>query len=105
MNNDYEVLDLGEDYVSEIINNTNTIQIDISEYKNIINKLITKNSTLEMKNKKKDIVFLEINEKYLNTLEDFNNLNKDYAQLEGDLYDMEIVNIKLLDIIKNKNNL
>tara|TARA_B110000971_G_scaffold175298_1_gene180506 strand:- start:733 stop:1047 length:315 start_codon:yes stop_codon:yes gene_type:complete len=104
MNNDYEVLDLGEDYVSEIINNTNTIQIDISEYKNIINKLITKNSTLEMKNKKKDIVFLEINEKYLNTLEDFNNLNKDYAQLEEDLYDMEIVNIKLLDIIKNKDN-
>ena len=104
MNNDYEVLDLNEDYISEI-NNDNTIKIDSSEYKNIINKLITKNSTLEMKNKKKDIVFLEINEKYLNTLEDFNNLNKDYAQLEGDLYDMEIVNIKLLDIIKNKDNL
>tara|TARA_B110001452_G_scaffold267121_1_gene275862 strand:- start:1696 stop:2010 length:315 start_codon:yes stop_codon:yes gene_type:complete len=104
MNNDYEVLDLNEDYISEI-NNDNTIKIDSSEYKNIINKLLTKNSTLEMKNKKKDIVFLEINEKYLNTLEDFNNLNKDYAQLEGDLYDMEIVNIKLLDIIKNKDNL
>ena len=103
MNNDYEVLDLNEDYISEI-NNDNTIKIDSSEYKNIINKLLTKNSTLEMKNKKKDIVFLEINEKYLNTLEDFNNLNKDYAQLEGDLYDMEIVNIKLLDIIKNKDN-
>ena len=103
MNNDYEVLDLNEDYISEI-NNDNTIKIDSSEYKNIINKLLTKNSTLEMKNKKKDIVFLEINEKYLNTLEDFNNLNKDYAQLEEDLYDMEIVNIKLLDIIKNKDN-
>ena len=103
MNNDYEVLDLNEDYISEI-GNDNTIKIDSSEYKNIINKLITKNSILEVENKKKDINFLEINEKYLNTLDDFNNLNKDYAQIEGDLYDMEIVNIKLLDIIKKKDD-
>jgi len=103
MNNDYEVLDLNEDYISEI-SNDNTIKIDSSEYKNIINKLITKNSILEVENKKKDIIFLEINEKYLNTLDDFNNLNRDYAQIEGDLYDMEIVNIKLLDIIKKKDD-
>ena len=103
MNNDYEVLDLNEDYISEI-GNDNTIKIDSSEYKNIINKLITKNSILEVENKKKDINFLEINEKYLNTLDDFNNLNKDYAQIEGDLYDMEIVNIKLLDKIKKKDD-
>jgi len=103
MNNDYEVLDLNEDYINEI-GNDNTIKIDSIEYKNIINKLITKNSILEVENKKKDINFLEINEKYLNTLDDFNNLNRDYAQIEGDLYDMEIVNIKLLDIIKKKDD-
>ena len=51
---------------------------------------------------KKDIEFIEINNKYLNILEDFNNLNKNYSQLEKDLCDMETVNIKLLDIIKNK---
>ena len=98
MHNDYEVLDIGEDYINEI--NKNTIKIDSIEYKNIIKKLINKNAILEEENKKKDINFIEINTKYLNTLEDYNNLNKDYAQLEKDLYDMELVNCKLLDIIK-----
>tara|TARA_B110000483_G_C17917817_1_gene435605 strand:+ start:68 stop:370 length:303 start_codon:yes stop_codon:yes gene_type:complete len=100
MLNDYEMLDLGEDYINEI--NNNTINIDINEYKNIIKKVINKNSILETENKKKDIQFLEINEKYLNILDDFNNLNKNYSQIEHDLYDMETVNIKLLDIIKKK---
>tara|TARA_Y100001958_G_C21058276_1_gene422021 strand:+ start:522 stop:812 length:291 start_codon:yes stop_codon:yes gene_type:complete len=94
------MLDIGEDYINEI--NNNTINIDSNEYKNIIKKVINKNSILETENKKKDVQFLEINEKYLNTLDDFNNLNKNYAQLEKDLYDMEIVNMKLLDIIKKK---
>ena len=100
MLNDYEMLDLGEDYINEI--NNNTINIDSNEYKNIIKKVINKNSILETENKKKDIQFLEINEKYLNILDDFNNLNKNYSQIEHDLYDMETVNIKLLDIIKKK---
>tara|TARA_B000000477_G_scaffold105713_1_gene96379 strand:+ start:679 stop:963 length:285 start_codon:yes stop_codon:yes gene_type:complete len=94
------MLDIGEDYINEI--NNNTINIDSNEYKNIIKKVINKNSILETENKKKDVQFLEINEKYLNTLDDFNNLNKNYAQLEKDLYDMEIVNMKLLDIIKKE---
>ena len=101
MLNDYEMLDLGEDYINEI--NNNTINIDSNEYKNIIKKVINKNSILETENKKKDVQFLEINERYLNTLDDFNNLNKNYAQLEKDLYDMETVNMKLLDIIKKKD--
>ena len=100
MHNDYEMLDIGEDYINEI--NNNTINIDSNEYKNIIKKVINKNSILETENKKKDVQFLEINEKYLNTLDDFNNLNKNYSQLEKDLYDMEVVNMKLLDIIKKK---
>lgn len=98
---DYEILDLGEDYINDITNK-NTINIDKNEYNNIIKKLINKNSVLENENKKKDIEFIEINNKYLNILEDFNNLNKNYSQLEKDLCDMETVNIKLLDIIKNK---
>lgn len=98
---DYELLDLGEDYINDITSK-NTINIDKNEYNNIIKKLINKNSILENENKKKDIEFIEINNKYLNTLEDFNNLNKNYSQLEKDLCDMETVNIKLLDIIKNK---
>tara|TARA_B100001564_G_C20667843_1_gene684644 strand:+ start:522 stop:830 length:309 start_codon:yes stop_codon:yes gene_type:complete len=98
---DYELLDLGEDYINDITNK-NTINIDKNEYNNIIKKLINKNSVLENENKKKDIEFIEINNKYLNILEDFNNLNKNYSQLEKDLCDMETVNIKLLDIIKNK---
>lgn len=98
---DYELLDLGEDYINDITSK-NTINIDKNEYNNIIKKLINKNSVLENENKKKDIEFIEINNKYLNILEDFNNLNKNYSQLEKDLCDMETVNIKLLDIIKNK---
>ena len=98
---DYELLDLGEDYINDITSK-NTINIDKNEYNNIIKKLINKNSILENENKKKDIEFIEINNKYLNILEDFNNLNKNYSQLEKDLCDMETVNIKLLDIIKNK---
>ena len=101
MHNDYEMLDIGEDYINEI--NNSTINIDSNEYKNIIKKVINKNSILESENKKKDLQFVEINEKYLNTLDDFNNLNKNYSQLEKDLYDMEVVNMKLLDIIKKKN--
>ena len=100
MHNDYEMLDIGEDYINEI--NNSTINIDSNEYKNIIKKVINKNSILESENKKKDLQFVEINEKYLNTLDDFNNLNKNYSQLEKDLYDMEVVNMKLLDIIKKK---
>ena len=99
MLNDYEMLDIGEDYIKEITNK-NTIKIDGNEYKDIIKKLINKNSIIESENKKKDIHFLEINEKYLNTLDDFNNLNKNYSQLEKDLYDMEIVNLELLKILK-----
>tara|TARA_B100000614_G_scaffold181194_1_gene161971 strand:- start:199 stop:507 length:309 start_codon:yes stop_codon:yes gene_type:complete len=102
MNNEYEILDLEDDYIKEITNK-NTINIDINEYKNIIKKLINKTSKLENDNKKKDIDFIELNTKYLNVLDDFNNLNKNYCQLEKDLYDMETVNIKLLDIIKNKD--
>ena len=101
MYNDYEMLDIGEDYINEI--NNNNININSNEYKNIIKKIINKNSILENENKKKDIQFIELNEKYLNTLDDFNNLNKNYAQLENDLDDMEIVNMKLLDIIKKKS--
>lgn len=100
MYNDYEVLDIGEDYINEI--SKNTIKIDSIEYKNIIKKLIDKNAILEEGNKIKDINFIEVNTKYLNTLEDYNNLNKDYAELEKNLYDMELVNCKLLDIIKKK---
>ena len=99
MHNDYEMLDIGEDYINEI--NNSTINIDSNEYKNIIKKIINKNTVLEKENKKKDVDFVELNEKYLNTLDDFNNLNKNYAQLEKDLNDMEIVNTKLLSIIKN----
>jgi hypothetical protein len=98
---EYELLDLGEEYINDITSK-NTINIDKNEYNNIIKKLINKNSMLENQNKKKDIEFIEINTKYLNILEDFNNLNKNYSQLEKDLCDMETVNIKLLDIIKNK---
>ena len=101
MHNEYEVLDIGEDYINEI-STKNTIKIDSIEYKNIIKKLINKNAILETENKKKDINFIDINNKYLNTLDDFNNLNKNYSQLERDLYDMELVNCKLLDIIKKK---
>ena len=99
MNNDYEILDLEDDYIKDITGK-NTINIDINEYKNIIKKLINKTANLENYNKKKDIDFIEMNNKYLNVLDDFNNLNKNYYQLEKDLYDMETVNIKLLDIIK-----
>ena len=101
MHNEYEVLDIGEDYINEI-STKNTIKIDSIEYKNIIKKLIDKNALLETENKQKDVNFIDINNKYLNTLDDFNNLNKNYAQLEKDLYDMELVNCKLLDIIKKK---
>ena len=47
--------------------------------------------------------FLELNSKYFNVLDDFNNLNRNYCQLDNDLHDMETVNIKLLHIIKNKD--
>ena len=36
MHNDYEMLDIGEDYINEI--NNSTINIDSNEYKNIIKK-------------------------------------------------------------------
>jgi hypothetical protein len=106
MNNEYEyeyeILDLEDDYIKEITGK-NTINIDINEYKNIIKNLINKTSKLENDNKKKDMDFLELNSKYFNVLDDFNNLNRNYCQLDNDLHDMETVNIKLLDIIKNKD--
>ena len=49
---DYELLDLGEDYINDITSK-NTINIDKNEYNNIIKKLINKNSILENENKKK----------------------------------------------------
>ena len=51
MHNDYEMLDIGEDYINEI--NNSTINIDSNEYKNIIKKVINKNSILESENKKR----------------------------------------------------
>ena len=52
MHNDYEILDIGDDYIKEI-SSKNTIKIDGIEYKNIIKKLINKNSILETENKKR----------------------------------------------------
>ena len=109
MHNDYELIDVEEEYIKDISNNntinTNTINIDRMEYLNIIKKLMNKNSLLETEMKKKDVNFIDLNKKYLDTLDELNYLNKDYSQLELDLSDMESVNMKLLDIIKKKDNM
>tara|TARA_B100001250_G_C19432198_1_gene627983 strand:- start:43 stop:375 length:333 start_codon:yes stop_codon:yes gene_type:complete len=109
MHNDYELIDVEEEYIKDISNNntinTSTINIDRMEYLNIIKKLMNKNSLLETEMKKKDVNFIDLNKKYLDTLDELNYLNKDYSQLEIDLSDMETVNMKLLDIIKKKDNM
>lgn len=97
MHNDYELIDVEDEYIKDV---DNIINIDKKEYLNIIKKLINKNLLLETEMKKKDVNFIDLNKKYLDTLDDLNYLNKDYSQLESSLNDMEIVNMKLLDIIK-----
>lgn len=100
--NDYEFIEHDEDYI-------NNINIDKSEYIDIIKNLLKKNKKLEKinenlenENKKNIHNNIKINKKYLDTLSNFNNLNANYAQLEKDLYDMELVNLELIKILKNK---
>ncbi len=101
MINDYELLEHDEDYINDL----NIINIDKNEYSNIIKNLLEKNRNLENENKKSIQNFIDINNKYLETLSDFNNLTVNYSQLENDLYDMELVNVELLELIKkNENN-
>jgi|TARA_Y100000389_G_C17348118_1_gene456941 hypothetical protein len=104
MINDYEFIEHDEEYI-------NNINMDKSEYNNIIINLLKKNKKLELinkeieiKNKKNLDNFISINKKYLDTLSDFNNLNANFFQIEKDLYDMEIVNLELVKIIKTKND-
>jgi hypothetical protein len=101
MINDYELIEHDEDYI-------NNIKIDKCEYNDIIKNLLKKNknlekcnTNLEIANKKNIDNYININKKYLDTLSDLNNLNANYSQLEKDLYDMELVNLELLKIIKN----
>ncbi len=96
MINDYELLEHDEDYINEL----NIVNIDRNEYSNIIKNLLEKNKNLETENKKNMQKFIDINNKYLETLSDFNNLTANYSQLENDLYDMEVVNVELLKLIK-----
>lgn len=96
MINDYELLEHDEDYINEL----NIVNIDKNEYSNIIKNLLEKNKNLETENKKNMQKFIDINNKYLETLSDFNNLTANYSQLENDLYDMEVVNVELLKLIK-----
>tara|TARA_A100001015_G_scaffold303060_1_gene392070 strand:+ start:522 stop:860 length:339 start_codon:yes stop_codon:yes gene_type:complete len=96
MINDYELLEHDEDYINDL----NIINIDKNEYSNIIKNLLEKNRNLENENKKSIQNFIDINNKYLETLSDFNNLTVNYSQLENDLYDMELVNVELLELIK-----
>ena len=96
MINDYELLEHDEDYINEL----NIVNIDKNEYSNIIKNLLEKNKNLENENKKNMQKFIDINNKYLETLSDFNNLTANYSQLENDLYDMEVVNVELLKLIK-----
>ena len=97
MINDYEFLEPDEDYINEL----DIINIDKNEYSNIIKTLLKKNNFLENENKKNIENFIDINNKYLNILNDFKYLNENYSQLEKDLYDMECVNLELLKIIKS----
>tara|TARA_B100001175_G_C19511844_1_gene644408 strand:- start:4129 stop:4443 length:315 start_codon:yes stop_codon:yes gene_type:complete len=104
MINDYEFIEHDEEYI-------NNINMDKSEYNNIIRNLLKKNKKLELKNKEIEIEnkknldnFISINKKYIDTLSDFNNLNANFSQIEKDLYDMEIVNLELIKIIKTKND-
>ena len=96
MINDYELLEHDESYINEL----NIVNIDKNEYSNIIKNLLEKNTNLENENKNYMQNFIDINNKYLETLSDFNNLTANYSQLENDLYDMEVVNIELLKLIK-----
>ena len=100
MINDYELLEHDEDYINEL----NIVNIDKNEYSNIIKNLLEKNKNLETENKKNMQKFIDINNKYLETLSDFNNLTANYSQLENDLYDMEVVNIELLKLIKKNED-
>ena len=100
MINDYELLEHDEDYINEL----NIVNIDKNEYSNIIKNLLDKNKNLEIENKKNMQKFIDINNKYLETLSDFNNLTANYSQLENDLYDMEVVNIELLKLIKKNED-
>ena len=104
MINDYEFIEHDEEYI-------NNINMDKSEYNNIIRNLLKKNNKLELKNKEIELEnkknldnFIVINKKYLDTLSDFNDLNANFSQLEKDLYDMEIVNLELIKIIRTKKN-
>lgn len=104
MINDYEFIEHDEEYI-------NNINMDKSEYNNIIRNLLKKNKNLELQNKKLESEnkknldnLIDINKKYLDTLSDFNDLNSNFSQLEKDLYDMEIVNLELIKIIKTKND-
>ena len=96
MINDYELLEHDESYINEL----NIVNIDKNEYSNIIKNLLEKNTNLENENKNYMQNFIDINNKYLETLSDFNNLTANYSQLENDLYDMEVVNVELLKLIK-----
>ena len=98
--NDYEFIEHDEEYI-------NNINIDKSEYIDIIKNLLKKNKNLEKinenlenENKKNIHNNIKINKKYLDTLSNFNNLNANFSQLEKDLYDMELVNLELLEILK-----
>lgn len=97
MINDYEFLEHDEDYINEL----DIINLDKNEYSNIIKNLLDKNNFLENENKKNIENFININNKYLNILNNFECLNANYSQLEKDLYDMECVNLELLKIIKS----
>ena len=81
MINDYEFIEHDEEYI-------NNINMDKSEYNNIIINLLKKNKKLELinkeieiKNKKNLDNFISINKKYLDTLSDFNNLNANYFHI------------------------
>ena len=100
MINDYELLEHDESYINEL----NIVNIDKNEYSNIIKNLLEKNTNLENENKNYMQNFIDINNKYLETLSDFNNLTANYSQLENDLYDMEVVNIELLKLIKKNED-
>ena len=95
MINDYEIIEHDEH---------NDIIVDKSEYYTIIKDLYRKNNNLEIINKTQLNELNNLNKKYINSINDLDNLNHNYLQLEKDLYDMELVNLELINIIK-KNKL
>lgn len=97
--NDYEILDLEEEYINEL-SEEKIVNIDKNEYNSIIRNLIKKNKMLELENKKINMDLIDLNNKYIDIITDFDNLSCNYSQLEKDLYDMEIVNLELINIIK-----